>query len=286
MSWSQAPQRHDWKRSFYSFSIAALLALMLSSLGCSYNPYITNEHRPASYSIIRPIDVDAATAEKIGREALEKLEYEEIIKLAEKAGFVEYKSNIRIQLASYGSAVTTGFVPVFSRYALAAAVTSQADSPLPGPADIAAVGVVVIGLVDAGLLDGYLLDTLGGWLFSKGKIDVPAGPVGGTTETAGSRSEAAGAENAAYEEARAGGRHAGTLKNYAGRSNDEIEKSIGSYERQVEIHKQKIANPEQFAERWGQMGAQEQAGLLNKWRIDAARNQELANVLRGLLKSR
>lgn len=40
------------------------------------------------------------------------------------------------------------------------------------------------------------------------------------------------------------------------------------------------------AERWAEMGAREQAGLLNKWAADAARNQELADVLRGLLELR
>lgn len=270
----------------YSLLLSSLLSVLSSSFGCFHNSPIDIKNGSASYSKIRPIDVDVGVAEEIGREALEKIGYEEIIQLADKAGFIEYKSNITIQLASYNSAVTSGFVPVFSRYALAAAVTSQADSPLPGPADIAAVGVVAIGLLDAGLLDGYLLDTLKGWLFSKARTDSTAVRAGSTTETASSRSDVARSENTAYEEARAGGRHSGTLRNYADRSTDELEKAIGSYERQVELHKQKIANPEQFAERWGQMGAQEQAGLLNKWRADTARNQELANVLRGLLKTR
>lgn len=120
---------------------------------------------------IKPIDIDTSTVEEIGREALEKIGYNEIIKLSEKAGFVEYKSDVRIQLASYETVTATGFAPVFSRYAAVAAVTSQADSPLPGPADIAAVGVVVIGLVDAGLLDGYLLNTVGEWLVgTRGKL--------------------------------------------------------------------------------------------------------------------
>lgn len=90
----------------------------------------------------------------------------------------------------------------------------------------------------------------------------------------------------AFEIAEAGGKHAGTLKNYAGRSVEEIQKAVSSYERQVAIHQAKIANPAQFAERWGQMSAREQAGLINKWGADAARNQELADVLRGLLGSR
>lgn len=81
---------------------------------------------------------------------------------------------MRIQLASSGSVVAAGFVRVFSRYAFAAAVTSQADSPLPGPADIAAVGVIVIGLVDAGLLDGYLLKSVGTSIVAAGEATLPA----------------------------------------------------------------------------------------------------------------
>jgi len=76
------------------------------------------------------------------------------------------------------------------------------------------------------------------------------------------------------------------LKNYAGRSTAEIQKAITSHERQVALHQQKIANPAQFAERWGQMGAKEQAGLIRHWQQDIARSQELADVLRGLLGPR
>ena len=68
------------------------------------------------------------------------------------------------------------------------------------------------------------------------------------------------AANPAYDTALAGGKHAGTLKNYAGRSATEIQKAVRSYESQVALHQQKIANPAQFAERWGQMTVQEQVG--------------------------
>lgn len=148
---------------------------MLVLFGCVQTSQITEDREIASHVKIRPIDADASIAERIGQEALAKVGYDEIIKLADRAGFVDDKTDDRIHLISYGSVDANAFVPVFSRYALAAAVTSQADSPLPGPADIAAVGVVVIGLVDAGLRDGYLLDTLGGWLLSKSKTDGAAG---------------------------------------------------------------------------------------------------------------
>lgn len=154
--------------------LAVALLALFSLCGCLHGSQIASDNEAARSSKKRPIDIDFTAAEKIGQAALQKIGYDEIIKLAEKAGFVAYKSDVNILLASYGSVVAPGFVPVFSRYALAAAVTSQADSPLPGPADLAAVGVVVIGLVDAGLLDEYLLDTASGWLFSKTRNDVSA----------------------------------------------------------------------------------------------------------------
>lgn len=94
---------------------------------------------------------------------------------------------------------------------------------------------------------------------------------------------AAGGAKSAYEIAAAGGKHAGLLKNYAERSAAEIQKGITSLERQAALHREKIASPAQFAERWGQMSAQQQAGLLRYWQKEAARYQEQAEVLRGLL---
>lgn len=173
------------------FLTKAWLLALLSVLGCAHNSLVIEGREVTSQASLRPIDIDPSITENIGREALQKVGYEEIIRLAEKAGFVAYKSDVSIQLVSYGSAVATGFVQVFSRYAAAAAVTSQVDSPLPGPADIAAVGVVVIGLVDAGLLDGYLLNTVGALLLgtrdkllmSKAKTNEAKG-AGGTTAVA------------------------------------------------------------------------------------------------------
>lgn len=49
-------------------------------------------------------------------------------------------------------------------------MAAQADSPLPGPADIAALGVLVLGLVDASLLDGYLLNTVADFLVDSGAL--------------------------------------------------------------------------------------------------------------------
>lgn len=165
----------SWKQLLHSCQVHVWLLILLSLFGCVHASQVRDDRNATARASLRPIDLEPSAAEKIGQEALQKIGYEEIIRLAEKAGFVEHKLNVSVQLASYGSVVDPGFVRVFSRYALAAAVTSQADSPLPGPADLAAVGVIVVGLADAGLLDGYLLNTLGGWIFSQAKTDAAAG---------------------------------------------------------------------------------------------------------------
>lgn len=146
---NQTSQRYDWKPFFRNPLIGAGLLILLSLLGCFHTPQVIEDKEVSSPSRIRPIDTDISIVRKIGYEALEKFGYEEINKLADRAGFIEYKTEVKIQVVSYDSAVATGFTPVFSRYAVAAAVASQADSPLPGPADIAAVGVVVIGIKGA-----------------------------------------------------------------------------------------------------------------------------------------
>ncbi|MES1158065.1 MAG: hypothetical protein ABUL67_03090, partial [Haliangium ochraceum] len=100
----------------------------------------------------RPIDRDPHNAEIIGREALAKIGYIPIINLAWQAGWVTTKetrsspgiNRSLISMDGATAAAATTFVEVFSEYAFAAGVTSQADSPLPGPADVAAIGILVV----------------------------------------------------------------------------------------------------------------------------------------------
>lgn len=143
------------------------VSMLINYLGCFSSSQVTADQEIVGSSRIRPINFDSDSAAKIGAQALDKIGYTRILELACTAKLVEYREITEssfsngIQLTSYGSLYATGFVPVFSRYAVMAGVASQADSPVPGPADIAAIGVIVIGLVDAGLLDGYLLRTVG-----------------------------------------------------------------------------------------------------------------------------
>jgi hypothetical protein len=102
MYYRQTPKRYDRIRFSRGCLVGTLLLMSLSILGCHNAFQVTDNNEVVSRVKVRPIDVDAAVAERIGQDALEKVGYDEIIKLAEKAGFVEYKSDERIQLASYG----------------------------------------------------------------------------------------------------------------------------------------------------------------------------------------
>ncbi len=94
------------------------------------------------------------------------------------------------------------------------------------------------------------------------------------------------AEQSAYEIAKAGGRHAGLLRTYQGKSLGEIQRALLSYERQVDLHRQKLRSPERFVEDWAKNSPRTQAGLIQHWQEDLARNQELVEIMRGILQDR
>jgi hypothetical protein len=84
--------------------------------------------------------------------------------------------------------------------------------------------------------------------------------------------------------AQEGGRHAGFLKNYAGKSPAELQKGIASLEKQIAEHQVKIADPEKFIPNFKQLDPRQQKALLeSKWPGDIQRQQEQADILRGLL---
>jgi hypothetical protein len=94
------------------------------------------------------------------------------------------------------------------------------------------------------------------------------------------------AEWSAYEVAKQGGRHAGLLRIYQGKSVEEIQRALRSYERQVALHQQKMRSPETFVQDWGRRSPRAQQGLLRHWQQDLIRNQELADIMRGILQER
>lgn len=90
----------------------------------------------------------------------------------------------------------------------------------------------------------------------------------------------------AFQVAKQGGRHSGHYNTFLTKSTGELQKSVRNYEKQVDLHLEKIANPEKYADRWGSMLQAERDGLIKKWEKDAKRNQELADVMRGILRER
>jgi hypothetical protein len=96
--------------------------------------------------------------------------------------------------------------------------------------------------------------------------------------------DAARAARGAYEVAVEGGKHAGTIENYAGRTAAQIAKAVRSYEGQVAEHAAKLKNPARYVRDWSKLSSEAQRGLLKKWTKDMYRNAELAAVLRGMLE--
>jgi hypothetical protein len=90
----------------------------------------------------------------------------------------------------------------------------------------------------------------------------------------------------AFQIAKEGGKHSGLLRTMMGAELKSLEKAVRSYEKVILEHTDKIANPGKYVEKWGSLSAVEQAGLIQKWQKDLARNTELKEVMRGLYEER
>jgi len=87
--------------------------------------------------------------------------------------------------------------------------------------------------------------------------------------------------------AAAGGKHAGFLRSYAGRSASEIDKGITSMEQQIAKHEEAIANPKSKIRNWDELDPRQQGALVNrKWPGDIARQREQLDILQRLRQDR
>jgi RHS repeat-associated protein len=94
-----------------------------------------------------------------------------------------------------------------------------------------------------------------------------------------------GAVKGAYEIALEGGRHAGFLRNYLGKSAAELERGIGSLERQIATHLDKIKSPGKYIEGFDKLDPRQQRALVNeKWLSDVQRQREQLEILKRLRK--
>lgn len=90
----------------------------------------------------------------------------------------------------------------------------------------------------------------------------------------------------AYDIAKAGGKHSGFLKNYSGRSVDEINKAINTLQtgkRGINTHLDKIANPSKYVPNWNTLSSKHQQSLINGWQKEITNGTEQIQILRGIL---
>ncbi|RZJ88541.1 MAG: hypothetical protein EOO20_13375 [Chryseobacterium sp.] len=89
-----------------------------------------------------------------------------------------------------------------------------------------------------------------------------------------------------FEIAKVGGKHSGFLKNYMGRSADEINKAINTLEtgkRGINTHLDKLANPSKYVPDWNILRPSHQQGLIKGWQKEILNGREQIQILRGLL---
>jgi hypothetical protein len=95
------------------------------------------------------------------------------------------------------------------------------------------------------------------------------------------------ATKSAFEIAREGGRHAGFLRNYAGKPPAEVRKGIRGLEKQIAEHEAKIADPEKAISGFRKLDPRQQRALIEKkWPSDIQRQREQLEILQGILGGR
>jgi hypothetical protein len=150
------PTPRRYARTRLPQALATVVLLGAAFVGCAEGPTLMVGHEVRRGRIYGPGEYDKASVESLGREVLGTVGYEGILALAHEAGFVTKKrvselNRVDTAMQTLVSAAPgDAFVEVFSKYAVVAGATSQADSPLPGPADVVAVGILVMGLIHAG----------------------------------------------------------------------------------------------------------------------------------------
>jgi hypothetical protein len=108
---------------------------------------------------IQKYDLDEAILKKIGQMALNSVGYDEIVRRAKQEGWVKTVRKVQPKapagkglISQTETEVVVVMFEVFTTHAVTAGVVSQLDSPLPGPADLAAIGILSVGLYKVGAL--------------------------------------------------------------------------------------------------------------------------------------
>ena len=90
-----------------------------------------------------------------------------------------------------------------------------------------------------------------------------------------------------YLKAMNGGKHSGWARDYINKPTKEIKNGIKTLEKQIELHKNKIKNPEKYYPDFKKLDIREQEANIHKvWPRDIAKQQEQKNILEGILRNR
>lgn len=82
-------------------------------------------------------------------------------------------------------------------------------------------------------------------------------------------------------------RHVKMVRDYLDKPAKEIQKGINSYEKQIALHKDKIANPTKHYPHWDKLDPRQREALINKkWPAEIQGYEEQKNVLQSILKER
>ncbi len=89
-----------------------------------------------------------------------------------------------------------------------------------------------------------------------------------------------------YLRALLGGKHSPFLQNYLKCTNKELQKGIYSYDKPINLHNDKIANPKKYVPDWDDLDIRKREGTIKKWQKDIDRQTEQRNILECILKNR
>ena len=84
----------------------------------------------------------------------------------------------------------------------------------------------------------------------------------------------------AYEAAKAGGKHAGFLRQLSSQGPRQRQKSLRSYQQQVDLHVDKVANPAKYVEGWDDLRESHRRSLLRGWQDEVDDHLEQIEILK------
>jgi hypothetical protein len=87
-----------------------------------------------------------------------------------------------------------------------------------------------------------------------------------------------------YEKVDDGGVHSGKLNNFKGYTEKQLEKSIRSYRKTIEKHKNKIDKPQDEISEWDNLSVEEKNRIIKKWNDDIFRNRQECLLAQELLR--